>query len=71
MNLNHIRKRVVGEFRPFRITTAAGSRYRVASAESIAIGRSVVVIVGRNDSSVKIDAPDITEIEDLPQRKRL
>ena len=70
MNLNHIRERLTGGFKPFVIETSAGSRYEVPHPEFIAVGKAVVVVLGRNDSSTKIDDLHITALHDLPTNKR-
>lgn len=70
MNLKHIRERISGGFKPFVIETSAGSRFEVPHTEFIAVGKSVVVVLGRDDSSTKIDALHITALHDLPARKR-
>jgi hypothetical protein len=70
MNLKHIRDRISGGFKPFVIETSAGSRFGVPHPEFIAIGKTVVVVLGPDDSSAKIDAQHITALHDLPARKQ-
>lgn len=69
MNLKHIRERLAGGFKPFAIQTSSGARFAVPHPEFIAIGKSVVVVLGKDDCSTKIDALHITAIEDLPNKK--
>lgn len=69
LNLDHVRERLRPGFRPFALVTSDGRSFKVPHPDFVAVGRSVVVILGDNDSSTKIDALHIVSIEDLPSRK--
>jgi hypothetical protein len=70
MNLERIRDRISNGFRPFVILTSAGKRYEVPHPEFLAVGKGVVVVLGKNDSVSTLDALHIVAVEDLPGRKR-
>jgi len=71
MNLDRLRERLTGGFRPFAIETSGGKRYKVPHPEFVAIGRGVVVVLGSNDCVNTIDALHIVGLDDLPlQSKR-
>ena len=71
MNLNRIRERLEGGFKPFALELSSGKRLTVPHPDFIAIGQGVVVMVGDNDSVTTADALHIVSIEDLPVRKRM
>jgi hypothetical protein len=67
MNLNRIRERLENGFRPFLLELSSGKRVPVPHPDFIAIGKGVVVVLGKNDSITTADALHITAITDLPQ----
>lgn len=69
MNLDRIRERITGGFKPFAIETSGGKRYEIPHPEFLAIGRGVVVVLGSNDSVNTIDALHIVAVEDLPRSR--
>lgn len=70
MNLDRIRERLTGGFKPFVLETSGGKRYEVPHPEFLAIGRGVVVVLGSNDSVNTIDAPHIVGLDDLPAKQK-
>ena len=70
MNLDRIRERLRNGFKPFAIEVSSGKRYDVPHPEFFMIGKSVVAVLGKNDSVTTIDALHITAIKDLPLRRR-
>jgi hypothetical protein len=70
MNLKHFRERISNGFRPFRIVTSSGRRYDVPHPELIMIGKSVVVVMEKNDIVHTIDGLHITAIEEGSTSKR-
>ena len=66
MNLDRIRERVQNGFKPFLLELSSGNRIAVPHPDFIAIGKSVVVILGKDDSVTSVDALHIVTIEDLP-----
>lgn len=49
MNLKHLRERISNGFRPFQIVTSSGRRYDVPHPECITVGKSVIVVMEKND----------------------
>ena len=70
MNLDRIRERLTNGFRPFILELSSGKRLRVPHPEFISIGKSVVVVMGKNDSVTIADALHIVSLENLPASKR-
>ena len=70
MNLDRIRERLTNGFRPFILELSSGKRLRVPHPEFISIGKSVVVVMGKNDSVTIADALHIHSLENLPASKR-
>ncbi len=70
MNLAQIRSRLRNGFQPFALVTTDGRRFEVPHPEFIAVGKSVVVVLGNDDLTTKIDALHIVSLEDLPTRKK-
>jgi hypothetical protein len=66
MNLERIRERVQNGFKPFVLELSSGKRVPVPHPDFIAIGKGVVVILGKNDSVTSADALHIVAIDDLP-----
>jgi ribosomal protein L21 len=70
MNIAQIHERRLSEqFRPFAVIDFNGKRYKVPRRECIAVSKSTVAGLGKNDSVKILDAFEITAIEDLPVRK--
>jgi hypothetical protein len=69
MNTERIRKKLSNGFRPFALELSSGKRYVVPHPESIMVGKSVVAVMGKDDSVTTIDALHIAAIEDTPIRK--
>ena len=70
MNLERIRERLEGPFKPFALELSSGKRIEVPHQDFIAIGRGVVVVVGKNDSVTTADALHIVAMDDLPASRR-
>ena len=70
MNTDRIRQKLANGFRPFAIEVSSGKRYVIPHPEFIMIGKSVVAVLGRNDSVTTIDALHIVAVEDLPSNKK-
>jgi hypothetical protein len=69
MNTERIRKKLSNGFRPFALELSSGKRYVVPHPEFIMVGKSVVAVMGKDDSVTTIDALHIAAIEDMPVRK--
>lgn len=71
VNLDRIRERLENGFKPFVLELSSGRRVPVPHPDFIAIGKGVVVVLGKNDSVTTLDALHITAVEDLrASRKR-
>lgn len=70
MNLERIRERLQNGFRPFALELSSGKRVVAPHPDFVALGRGVVVVIGKSDSVTTIDALHITAIQDLPTTRR-
>ena len=71
VNLNRIRERLENGFKPFVLELSSGRRVPVPHPDFIAIGKGVVVVLGKDDSVIHIDALHITAMKNVPPlRKR-
>ena len=71
VNLNRIRERLENGFKPFVLELSSGRRVPVPHPDFIAIGKGVVVVLGKDDSVNHIDALHITAMKTVPPlRKR-
>jgi len=69
MNLDLIRKRVTGGFRPFVIRTSDGREFKVPHPEFIAVGKYAVAVVDADGDIDTIAALHIASIKDLTGRR--
>ncbi len=69
LNLNPIRDRLSGPFTPFVIYLSDGRKFEVPHRDFIAVGKGVVSIVDRRDSTHTVDALHIVSISDLPPKR--
>jgi hypothetical protein len=72
MNLDRIRDRLENGFKPFALELSSGRRVPVPHQDFIMVGKGVVVVMGRDDSVITVDALHITAMKDLapaPKRK--
>ena len=65
VNLDRIRERLENGFKPFVLELSSGRRVPVPHPDFIAIGKGVVVVLGRDDSVISVDALHITAVKDL------
>ncbi len=70
MNLDRIRERLTNGFKPFVIELSSGKRLRVPHQDFVAIGKNVVVVMGKDDSVTTADALHIVSMQDLPDTRR-
>lgn len=69
LNLQHVRNRLGLNFEPFVIRLSDGRAFEVPHRDFIAVGRGVVVVLGEDDISHKIDALHIVSLDDpAPQQ---
>ena len=69
LNLNPIRDRLNGTFAPFTIHLSDGRTFDVPHRDFIAVGRGIISIVDKRDSTHTVDALHIVSICDLPARR--
>lgn len=69
LNLNPIRDRLNGTFVPFVIHLTGGRKFEVPHRDFIAVGRGVISIVDKRDSTHTVDALHIVSICDLPGKR--
>jgi hypothetical protein len=70
MNLDRVRERLSNGFKPFVLELSSGKRIPVPHPDFISIGRSVVAVIGKDDSVWTADALHIVSISDMPAPKR-
>ena len=68
LNLNPIRDRLNGPFTPFVIHLTDGRSFEIPHRDFIAVGKGVVSIVDRRDSTHTVDALHIVSICDAPPK---
>ena len=69
LNLNPLRDRLNGPFVPFVIHLSDGRKFEVPHRDFIAVGRGIISIVDKRDSTHTVDALHIVSICDLPARR--
>jgi hypothetical protein len=69
MNLDLIRKRVIGGFQPFVIRTSDGREFKVPHPEFVAVGKYAVAVVDADGDIDTIAALHIASIKDLTGRR--
>lgn len=65
MNIERIRKKITGGFKPFRIRTSDGRQYKVPHPEFIAVGRHEVGVVDKDGYIDAIDPLHIVSVKTL------
>lgn len=70
MNLDRVRERLANGFKPFALELSSGKRVPVPHPDFLALGKGVVVVVGRDDSVTTVDALHVVAITDLPISRR-
>ena len=63
MNVEKIRKRLSGGFRPFLLRTSDGREYQIPHPEFIALAKNEVVVVNSNGDFDILDALHIVSIK--------
>ena len=72
VNLSRIRERLENRFRPFALELSSGRRVPVLHPDFIMVGKGIVVVMGKDDSVITVDALHITAMRELlsPTQKR-
>jgi hypothetical protein len=63
MNVERIRALLANGFKPFTLHMSDGRKFTVPHPEFIAVGRNVVVVIGRNDRVDLLDPLHITAVQ--------
>ena len=64
MSIDRIREKITGGFRPFVICVSDGRKFPVPHPEFLALGKRVVVVIGKNDRVNTIDPLHIVSLEE-------
>jgi hypothetical protein len=70
VNLDRIRERLENGFEPFVLELSSGRRVPVSHPDFIAIGKGVVVVLGKDDSVTTVDALHITAVREWPSSRK-
>jgi len=70
MNLDRIRERLQNGFKPFALELSSGKRVVIPHPDFVALGKGVVVVIGKNDAVTTLGALHIAAIQDLPTPRR-
>ena len=69
MNLEQVRRRLTGGFRPFRVLTSDGREYPVRHPEFVLVTPRTLVIADTEGYVVTLDPLHIVAIKDLRAKK--
>ena len=64
MNIQRIRELVTNGFKPFTICVSDGRKFPVPHPEFVAVGKNVVVVIGKGDRVNTLDPLHLTSIEE-------
>jgi hypothetical protein len=70
MNVEKIRKRLDGEFKPFSILTSDGRKYAVRQPYSFLVGAYSLAVLGRDGDIVTLDPLHVVALKDLPPKTK-
>lgn len=63
MNVERIREWVTNGFKPFTLHLSDGRKFTVPHPEFVAVGRNVVVVIGKKDRVEMLDPLHITSVQ--------
>ena len=69
MNVERVRQRLSGGFRPFSLRTSDGREYAVRHPEWVLIGRHSLAVLDTDGEIASLDPLHIVAIKDLPGKK--
>ena len=69
MNIQRIKKMITGGFKPFILHLSDGRTFPVPHPEFVAVGKSVVVVIGKDDQVNTIDPLHVVSLEEKLARK--
>ena len=64
VNIERIRERVTNGFKPFKICLSDRRKFSVPYPEFVAVGKGVVVVIGKGDRVHTLDPLHITSLEE-------
>ena len=64
MNIERIRKMLTNGFKPFTLYLSDGRKFSVPHPEFVAVGKRVVVVIGKNDEVNTVDPLHIVSLEE-------
>jgi hypothetical protein len=70
MKLDEIRNRLRNGFRPFALNLSSGERIELKRPGSIAVGKTIVVVLDKRGLFRTIDRLEIESLDDSPAVKR-
>ena len=69
MNVERIRQRLTGGFRPFCLRTSDGHEYTVPHPEFVLIGRHTLAVLDADREIATLDPLHIVAIKDIPAKR--
>lgn len=69
MNVERIRQRLSGGFRPFALRTSDGHEYAVRHPELVLVGPRTLAVLDKDGEIVTLDPLHIIALKDLPAKK--
>jgi hypothetical protein len=69
MNIELVRRRLTGGFRPFSLRTSDGREYAVPHPELVLVGPRSLAVLDADQEIVSLDPLHIVALKDLPRRK--
>ena len=69
MNMERVRQRLAGGFRPFCLRTSEGHEYAVPQPEFVLIGRNSLAMLDADREVATLDPLHIVAIKGLPRKK--
>jgi hypothetical protein len=69
VNIERIRRRLSGGFRPFYIRTSDGHEFPVPHPEFVLIGRQSLAVLDSDHEVSSLDPLHIVALKDLPSKK--
>jgi len=69
VNVERIRQRLSGGFKPFALRTSDGHEYMVRHPEFVLIGRHTLAVLDADREIVTLDPLHIVALKDLPVKK--
>lgn len=69
MNIEKIRKRFGGEFKPFTVLTSDGRKFHVPSLGTMALGKHEVVVMDKDGETEFLDPAHIVSLKTIRAEK--